>query len=183
MLLPERGGLRPMLRAAVSAAMLCAAGPWTLQIGPIPLSICTLVIYLLPYAMGWRWSTVVVCIYLLLGAAGIPVFSGFGGGIGKLLGPTGGYLIGYILLVIVCGLFVDRFPQKGMRRLGMALGTGVLYVCGTAWFCIQTGQTLLPALAACVLPFLPGDWLKIEAALYLGPALYRKIQQVSRHNR
>ena len=119
-------------------------------------------------------------LFLLLLAtvpAGLTVFSGMTGGIGKLAGPTGGYLVGFIFTVILCGLFVEKGNGRWyVSFIGMILGTAVLYAFGTAWFCISTGTVLLPALELCVFPFLIGDFIKMALAVLTGPRLAARIK-------
>ena len=160
----------------IMAALLCIAGPLSVPVGPVPLSLASFAVYLAGAVLGWKKGTAAVAIYLLIGLAGVPVFSGFSGGFPKLAGVTGGYLIGYLFCAAVTGLSVRKPLPDGRRRaavrmgLFMAAGTVVLYAFGTAWFVIQTGRTLGAALGLCVLPFLPGDTVKIAAAvLAAGP--------------
>ncbi len=164
------------MTAAFSAAMAILA-PWSLPLGPVPLSLCTLVIYLSAWLLAPGRAVAAAAVYVLLGAAGLPVFSGFLGGVGRLLGPTGGYILGYLPLSVICALSVRRFaPRRWLCLLGMALGTAVLYAVGTVWFCIQTGTPVGGALMVCVLPFLPGDLVKMAAALLLGPVLQDRLR-------
>lgn len=159
------------MTAAMTAAM-CVVAPWAVSFGPVPVSFCTLLIYVAAWLLSPKRAVAAVAGYVLLGAAGLPVFSGFAGGFGWLIGPTGGYIAGYLLLAAVCAWFAARFEsRRGMQMAGMVLGTAVLYGVGTAWFCLQTDTGLTRALVLCVLPFLPGDVAKILAALLLGPAL------------
>lgn len=163
------------MTAATAAAMAILA-PWSVPLGPVPVSLCTLLIYLSGWLLTPGRAVTATAVYLLMGVAGLPVFSGFLGGVGRLAGPTGGYLAGYLPLAALVALFVKHFSkQRGMCLLGMALGTAVLYAMGTAWFCLQTGSGPVEALAVCVLPFLPGDILKLAAALVLGPALRERL--------
>lgn len=167
-----------MAAAAVMAAVLSVTAPFALPIGPVPISLATLVVYLAVYVLGWQKGTMAVLIYILLGAAGMPVFSGFAGGLGKLLGPTGGYILGYLPLALISGLVIDRFPRNRLMQLvGMVLATAVLYVLGTIWFCFAMDSTLAPALTACVIPFLPGDMTKILVSLGAGPILKARLDQ------
>ena len=99
-----------------------------------------------------------MALFLLLGAIGIPVFHNFTGGLGILLGPTGGYLIGYIILAFFAGCHRDL---KVPFLLSAFLGETLLYIIGTAWFIFQSGTSFAIAIASCVLPFFPGDVLKI----------------------
>lgn len=168
---------RMLVLTALMAAVLCVLGPLSLSIGPIPLSFATLGIYLLVYLLGWKWGTVSVLVYILLGAAGMPVFSAFSGGLGKLLGPTGGYIVGYLFLALISGLAVERSSRRWVHFLGMVLGTVVLYALGTAWFCFQGGYTVGDALAKCVWIFIPGDLIKIAVAICVGPLLRQRLEQ------
>ena len=115
-----------------------------------------------------------------LGAVGLPVFSSFSGGLGKLAGPTGGYLIGFIFLALIQGFLMKCFPGKTAAAVaGMVLGMAVCYLLGTAWLAFQMELTFPAALAAGVLPYLPGDGIKIAIAAAAGPKLVSAIQRNS----
>ena len=173
---------KDMTLIAVMAALICVAGPLSIAIGPIPLSLASFAVYLAGAILGWKRGTLAVAIYLLIGLVGVPVFSGFSGGFQKLIGVTGGYLVGYLPCALITGLCAgEPNAQKPrpvwMLPIGMALGTVALYVIGTAWFMLQTQNTLAAAMGMCVLPFLLGDGLKIVAASVIAvpvrKALYR----------
>ena len=83
-----------MVMMALFAAVTCVLAPLAVPIGPVPISLTNLVIYISLYVLGWKQGTITYIVYLLLGLAGLPVFSGFESGIGKFAGPTGGYLAG-----------------------------------------------------------------------------------------
>ena len=92
-------GARPkkvylMSVTALMAAVTCILAPMSIPIGPVPISLTNLAIYLSLYLLGWKWGTVSYLVYVVIGAVGVPVFSGFTGGLGKLAGPTGGYIAG-----------------------------------------------------------------------------------------
>ena len=153
---------------AVMAALICVAVPLSIAVGPIPISLCSFAVYLAGTVLGWKRGSLAVLIYLLIGLTGVPVFSGFSGGVQKLAGVTGGYLVGYIPCAMIAGLAVrdgQTRPEKPwLLPAALSAGTAVLYVIGTAWFMIQTKNPLGGALSMCVLPFLPGDAAKIVAA-------------------
>lgn len=168
----------PLAMIAVMAAVMAVISPFALPIGPVPISLATFVVFLTAYVLGWKRAAVATLVYILLGAVGMPVFSGFAGGMGKLMGPTGGYIVGYIPLAIVSGLLIDRHPKNRVIQLfGMVLGTAVLYALGTVWFCQAMDATLGTALAACVIPFLPGDLGKMLVAMAVGPLLRSRLEQ------
>lgn len=165
---------RDLTHIAIMAGMLCALGPLTVAIGPIPLSLASFAVYLSGAMLGWKRGTAAVGIYLLIGLMGVPVFAGFSAGLQKLIGVTGGYLIGYLPCALITGLGVpDNDSRDRLLPLRMAIGTAALYIVGTAWFMFQTGNPPGAALAACVVPFLPGDALKIVATTVIAPSVRR----------
>ena len=92
-----------MAAAALMTAVLCVLGPLSIPIGPVPISLTNFVIYITLYLLGTKLGTLSYCIYLLLGTAGLPIFSGYSGGLAKLAGPTGGYLVGFIAMAVKIG--------------------------------------------------------------------------------
>lgn len=167
-----------MTVTALMTAITCILGPMSLPIpiSPVPISLTNLVIYFMAYVLGSKLSVASYLLYLLLGAVGLPVFSGFSGGLGKLLGPTGGYLIGFIFLAAIAGLFVEKFPGKiPMHVAGMVAGTIVCYIFGTAWLAKQLGIGFVAGLGVGVIPYLPGDTAKIILAVIAGPKIKKSI--------
>ena len=169
---------KDMTIIAVMAALICVAGPMSISIGPIPLSLASFAVYLAGAVLGAKRGTLAVALYLLIGLVGVPVFSGFSGGFQKLIGVTGGYLVGYLPCALLTGLGTGPNAPKLKLPAFMVLGTVALYLIGTAWFMIQTKNPLGSALGMCVIPFLPGDAIKIVAASLLAQpirkALYRE---------
>ena len=96
-----------MAVTALMAAALCVLGPLSVPIGAVPISLANFVICLTAWLLGPKFGTLSVAVYLLIGLVGVPVFSGYGAGIAKLAGPTGGYLVGYLLLAFIGGLFIE----------------------------------------------------------------------------
>lgn len=165
-----------MVMIALFTAILCVLGPVSIQIGPVPLSLATFVIYFSVYFLGWKNGMITCLAYLFIGFVGLPVFTGFSGGIGKMAGPTGGYLVGYIFLAFVAGLFIEKFGKSIVLSLvGMVLGTAVLYTFGTAWFCISTENSVAAALSICVFPFIIGDSIKMAVAAIVAPTAIRQL--------
>lgn len=171
-----------MVEIALITAVISAVSPFTvpLPFSPVPLSLSILAIYIGLYALGWKWGTVSILLYILIGLVGVPVFSNFSSGPEKLMGPTGGYIIGYIFIGIITGLFIDLFEKKiYMHVIGMVLGVAVCYLFGTIHFVrVMEGHTMLSALGLCVFPYIPGDILKIVAAVIIGPILKRRLKKL-----
>lgn len=164
-----------MCSLAVMTALTCVLAPLAIPIGPVPISLTNLVIYFSLYLLGWRLGTLSVWVYLLLGTFGLPVFSGFTGGIGKLLGPTGGYLIGFLPMALLGGMAIERFSSRLLHFAGLAVGTLVCYLFGTVWFCFVAEIAVVPALSLAVFPFLPGDAAKLLLAMWLGPMIRARL--------
>lgn len=167
----SRERLSALCRTGLMAAVTCILAPMTIPIGPVPISLTNLVVYLSLYLLGWKLATTSILVYLMIGASGLPVFSGFTGGIGKLVGPTGGYLMGFVVIAVVSGMIVDRCSSRVVHFLGLVGGTALCYVMGTAWFCYVTDSTVGSALGLCVFPFIPLDLVKIALAIALGPVI------------
>lgn len=164
---------------ALFSALMCILGPMAVPIGPVPISLTNLVVMLAVFVIGKWKGTVSTVIYILLGAVGLPVFSGYAGGIGKLTGPTGGYIIGFIPLAIICGVFVEKWANnKLLLVVGMIVGTVVLYALGTVWFVLQMQCEVMYALSVCVFPFLIGDAIKIAISLILGSELRKRLTKL-----
>lgn len=108
-----------MAVTALMTAVTCILAPLSIPIGPVPISLTNFAIYLSLYLLDWKKGTISYILYLLLGLVGLPVFSGFTGGIGKLAGPTGGYIIGFIPMAIIAGIVIDKFSQRWIQILGM----------------------------------------------------------------
>lgn len=174
----KKSAIFNMTSCALMAALMCVLCPMSLPIGPIPISLSILVILLTVYVLGtWR-ALVSYTVYLLLGAVGMPVFSGFQGGLAKLAGPTGGYLAGFWLMILVAGIIMERGKRNLLVTiLGMLVGVAIDYAVGTAWFVFQTESTVVHALDVCVYPFIPFDVAKIVIAVLLGSVVYKGLQK------
>ena len=177
---------KTMALIGVMAAVTCILGPLSLAIpvSPVPISLTNLAVYFAIYVLGMKRGTISYCIYLLLGLVGLPVFLGlpffpaYAGGLGKLAGPTGGYLIGFIFMALICGLFIEKWEKKiYMHFIGMVLGTAVCYVFGTAWLAYTAHMGFAAALAAGVIPFIPGDLVKIIIAMIAGPIIRKQLKR------
>lgn len=167
---------------SLMTAILCIMAPFSifLPFSPIPISLGTLAVYFCAILLGRKQSLISISIYLLLGFVGLPVFSGFTGGAGKLFGPTGGYLIGYLFLALICSSFTDKYPGRTLPCLGgMLLGTLVCYFFGTVWLSHQASLSFSQAFFSAILPFLPGDILKMIFGTFIGLQIRKRLQHVS----
>lgn len=166
---------RRIVVTALFAALLAALSPLALPVGPIPLTLASFVVYLMGAALPPRLALSAVGVYILLGATGLPVFSGFSGGLAKLFGPTGGFIFGYLPCAALTSLISRRFQSRRGLIVAVLCGTAALYLCGSLWYHAVTKASPRVVLITCVVPFLPGDALKILAAAAVGPVLKRRL--------
>ena len=174
--------VRHMCLIGLMTAVICILAPFSLNIpiSPVPISLGTLAIYFVITVLGMKHGTISVLIYILLGLVGLPVFSGFSGGAGKLLGPTGGYIIGYLFMAFICGFFLDKWKNNVfISFLGMLLGTAVCYLFGTLWLGYQLSMTFPQALMAGVIPYIPGDLVKLILAMAIGWQLQKRLHKAN----
>ena len=178
---PKSGfSVKQLALAGLMAAIICVLAPFALPIpiSPVAISLGTLAIYFVLTVLGLKLGTVSVIVYILLGLAGLPVFTGFTSGPGKLFGPTGGYFIGYLFMALICGFFIDRWSDKFLPSfLGMVLGTAVLYLFGSLWLAYQASYTLPQAFMAGVVPYIPGDLIKLILAMVLGRQVRKRLKR------
>lgn len=165
-----------MTTCAIMAALMCIFGPMSIPIGPIPISLTVLVLFVSLMLIGTKFTFISYLVYILLGAAGLPVFSGYQGGPAKLVGPTGGYLVGFFFMILIGGYFVRRFRDKPVIIIaGFFLAVVAAYIFGTAWFVLMMKCDIWYALTVCVFPFIPFDLVKIIIAVVLGSAVYKPL--------
>ncbi len=172
--------VKQMALIGMMTAVLCIIAPFSLAIpvSPVPISLGILAIYFVITVLGMKRGTISVILYILLGLAGLPVFTNFTGGPGKLFGPTGGYIVGYIFMAPICGFFLDKWKNNiPLNILGMILGTAACYLFGTIWLQYQLSLTFPAALMTGVVPYIPFDLLKLALAMPLGWKLRKRLER------
>jgi biotin transport system substrate-specific component len=164
--------LKRMVYAALMAALTAAGAYIAIPIGPVPIVLQNLFVMLAGLLLGGRWGGISIGVYLVAGALGLPVFAGGTGGIGKFVGPTGGYLLGFVAAAYLIGMISERGRGRVMVDvLAMVAGTAVIYAFGVPWLKVITGMSLSKAITVGMLPFLIGDTIKIVAAIPIARAL------------
>lgn len=165
---------RHLTRVGLFCALIAVCSLLQIPFDP-PFTLQTFAVFLCAGVLGGNRGLVAVGCYLVLGAAGLPVFAGFRGGVGHLIGTTGGFLIGFLPAVAMTGFL----PKKMPLFLRMLCGLLVLYLCGTAWYCLlYAPDTGIGGIAAAVLryvlPFLPFDLAKLFLAARLTAHLEKR---------
>ena len=164
--------LKRMVYAALMAALTAAGAYLAIPLGPVPIVLQNLFIMLAGLLLGGRWGLISVAVYLLAGAVGLPVFAGGTGGVGKFVGPTGGYLLGFAAAAYLIGIISESGRGRvAIDVLAMVAGTLIIYAVGVSWLKVVTGMSFSKAFTVGMLPFLIGDALKIAAAIPIARAL------------
>ncbi len=157
-----------LVTIALVAAIVCILAPISVPLNftQINLTLGTFAVVMAGIILGKTKGTICILVYILLGAVGLPVFSGFMGGIQKIAGPSGGYLWGYLFLVWFTGFFMEKFAGKWyMCFLGAVIGMVICYGFGTVWMGVQLHLGPMEALWAGVIPFIPFDLAKFVVAV------------------
>ena len=159
-----------MTRVALMAAFTAVAAQIAIPLEPVPFTLQVLAVVLTGLLLGPRYGALAMAIYLLVGAVGVPVFAGFRGGLGVLVGDTGGYLLAYPLAAALAGVAAGAVANAPRRRalvvgfLWGSLALAVIYALGATWLAVLAGLSPGAALVAGVLPFVVFDLIKVGLA-------------------
>ena len=176
---------RQIARVGTSVALLAVASWVTIPFGPVPFTLQTMALAMLPAMLDRTGAVAAVAVYLLLGAIGLPVFSGFGGGIGSIAGPTGGFLWGF-LIGILAAMTLEALLPRQMPLFARTVACDILcliitYACGTAQLMIVGSMGVMPALAVAVLPFIIPDAIKLAVGARIGCSVSRALGRAVSH--
>ena len=165
----NRAFIYDMVLIAISAALITVCSWISIPLGPVPFTLQTMGILAVMLTCGGRRGTIAILVYLAMGACGLPVFAGFKGGIASLAGPTGGFLIGFIIAALVFWL-LEKLIFGALNSLVFEI---VLYTVGVIWFmtvyAAQTGPVGFgTVMTMCVIPFIIPDAVKLIAAVVIG---------------
>jgi biotin transport system substrate-specific component len=164
--------LRMMVYASLLAALTAATALISIPVGDVPVVLYNFFILLMGLLLGGRWGAASIAVYLLAGSLGLPVFAGGKGGIAILLGPTGGYLIGFLPAVFIIGFISEKFKHRFISDIiAMICGTVVIYALGVIQLKIVLAKTWMVTLAIGVFPFIIFDIVKVVAAAVTAKAV------------
>lgn len=163
------GQVRNMVLAPLLAALTGASSLIAIPIGPVPITLQSLFVLASGGILGARWGALSMALYLAMGVAGLPVFAGGTSGLGRLLGPTGGYLVGFVLAAALVGVLARGLRGQAWLLLATLAGLALVYAMGSIWLSLVGRIPMSKALMVGVLPFLPADLVKaFLAALLIG---------------
>jgi len=168
--------IRMTVYCCLFAALIVVGTYIKIPIGPVPIVLANFFVILAGALLGGVWGTASVGLFLFLGLIGLPVFSQ-GGGIAALVGPTGGYLFGYLVAAFVAGIISERGRSRPLLDVaGLAAGALAIYVLGVPWLKLSLHLSWAKTLSVGVFPFLIGDAIKVAAAV----AIVRVLQSSAR---
>jgi len=173
-----RSSLRSWLLCSLFAALMVVCSQLVIPLPMVPISLALLAVNLAGALLGAKLAAAAMTIYALLGLVGVPVFASFGAGPGVLFGKTGGYILGYIVSAFIIGLLEQKGQGYWHTCCSMAIGTLGCYAFGTVWFMAITGLGLWTSLLYCVLPFMPGDAIKILSGAWLAQRLRPQVERM-----
>lgn len=166
-----------LILVAAAAALTALAAQVRIPLGftPVPITGQTFAVLLTGAALGWRLGLAGQLLYILVGALGAPVFTDASGGFEVVLGPTGGYLVGFVIAAGLVGWLAEHRHDRAFigMFLSFLLGSVVIYLFGVIGLMAATGWPIDEAVAKGVVPFLVGDLIKAIAAGVILPASWK----------
>ena len=172
--------VKDLTRMALCVALMAVCA-WITIPSAVPFTLQTFAVFMTLGPLGGRNGTLSILAYLLLGAVGVPVFSGFKGGLGALAGSTGGYLVGFLGTGLIYWLLTACAGEKlWVKAVGMVLGLLATYALGTAWFqtvSVRAGKEVTTAMVLgwCVWPFIVPDLIKLAMGLFVSDRLKKRL--------
>ncbi|MBR2044152.1 MAG: biotin transporter BioY [Clostridia bacterium] len=175
--------LYKVCRAGLFAAIICVCSFIAFPVGPVPVTLSLCCIMLAGIALSPLEAFAATLVYVIIGAVGLPVFSGGSGGIGVLLGPTGGYIWSYPLCALTISLISHIKANKKLASYvlsftGCMSGTFFCYCAGTVQYMLLTNASFYTALVTCIIPFVAVDIIKSFAATVMGISLKKKLKRL-----
>lgn len=167
---------KEMITVSLSAALICICS-WIQVPSAVPFTLQTFAVFLISAVLGAKKGAAATLVYLLLGAVGLPVFSGFQGGVGALLGATGGYVLGFVPAALIVGFVSEKWGIKVLPSvLSGVTGMLLCYLVGTLWFAFVYGDgNPAVAISVCVLPFILPDAVKITLAMIIAKRVKKTV--------
>ncbi len=170
-----RAALRALLLALAGSAFVAVSAQFQVPLVPVPITGQTFAVLIVGMALGWRLGAASLLLYMAEGTIGIPVFAKFAAGPGVMVGPTGGYIVGFVLAAGIVGYLAERGWDRtiGLTALAMLIGNIAIYLPGLLWLASLIGAE--KAIEFGLMPFLIGDALKLALAAGLFPVIWKRL--------
>jgi biotin transport system substrate-specific component len=182
MLFRQRNLLLDIFMVVCSVAFMALMANIRIPLWPVPITMQTFGVFALTFFFGSRKGFFAILAYILAGLAGIGVFTGYKSGLGALIGPTGGYLIGFLFMALIVGFMIEKGYGRSKRSvlICMLVGELILYLFGLAGLWLYLGNvSITQVLMLGVVPFIIGDIIKIAGAVTLFPYLWKGAEKIS----
>ena len=184
-------GTYNLVLEGICAALIAVCSWISIPLGQIPFTLQTLAVFIVLMSIGGKRGLASIICYILLGAVGVPVFAGFRGGFAVLIGPTGGFLVAFIIVALIYWVLADlvfaRFMTTYLKRLIFNILTAVIcevfmYAVGVIWFMAvynpESGKVgIITALSLCCFPYIIPDVVKLVAAALVSPKIYTAVKR------
>ena len=181
----EKQNRAPVTTSDIAIVAICTAlitvCAWIAVPTAVPFTLQTFAVFTVAGIFGLKRASLSMVVYILLAAIGIPVLAGMKGGFDKIIGSTGGYILGFLFIAVIVGFASDRFGRKALPlAIAMLIGLVVCYAFGTAWFMLVYARTSGPVglgtvLGWCVLPFIIPDCIKIAFAVVISDSVGKRL--------
>lgn len=182
--------LRMTVYVALFTSLIIIGGyiSMPIPVGPVPIVLSDFFVMLTGLFLGYKWGSVSILLFLSMGAIGLPVFQSGTAGWARFVGPTGGYLVGYIIVVLCIGLITEKIktlPGKTTilkNLVALVISNIILYVIAVSWLKVAANMSWFDALAAGFIPFIAGTVIKIIAVIVIGQVLLPRFKQTIEDN-
>lgn len=164
---------KKLIICALFTAIIAMCAPFFIMIGPVPITFTLFALALAAFVAGSKAAFVATLVYIFIGIVGLPVFSGFKGGLGGIITPTGGFVFSYVFVVLILGM-CNKTKKKSIMALWWTIALCVCYACGTLWYMVFTSSDFVTALMLCVVPFIPFDVVKLVMAYCVAKAIKKR---------
>ncbi|URZ08582.1 biotin transporter BioY [Clostridium felsineum] len=152
---------KDLILCALFAAISCVLSQISIPIGTVPITMQVMAVYLAGVILGEKRGFISQLVYVVLGSIGVPVFAGFSGGIGAVVGPTGGFIIAFPFMTLIVGYVSDKYKKRIPIIISMVVASVFCYILGSVWLALMTKMSFLAAIKVAVLPFILFDIIKI----------------------
>ncbi len=163
-----------LIICALFAAIIAISAPLCIPVGTVPVTLGLFSIALTAFFSGSKNAVISTAVYIAVGLSGLPVFSGFQGGVSALVSPTGGFILSYVFVAAILGQ-AAKTKKKSRIVCLCVLALAICYVCGACWYMLVTKTGIVTALTVCVLPFVAFDVIKLYMAYIVADSIKKRI--------
>lgn len=170
--------VKDLVKISISTSLISVVAPLSIPIGPIPITLQTLIISIIGILIGGKKGFIATTMYIGIGAIGIPVFAQYKSGLSVLISPTGGFIISFPIMVFIIGIVFEKYKNKIILYIGVILANIINYVTGLCWFLYITNTGLVNGIKLIVIPFMLTTAIKVILTVEIGQILKNRLQNI-----